>query len=313
MSAAGKCGKIATLQNAVEGFVLRRNDDPTKRKGERDMPNVDTETAQETLNILEETVKNFSWQTAAILACLLVVSVVAIRILVGLADRAMGRIKLDQGVRTFLRSGLKVALWLIAICILLGYLGVPMTSLVALLSVLGLAVSLAMQGTLSNLAGGIMLLTAHPFSAGDFVEAGGVSGTIREVGLVYTKLDTVDNKVVHIPNGDISGKTIVNYSANDKRRVDLKFTVSYDATPETVKGCMAKVVGEHPKTFPSPEPVIRVNGYGDSAVEYILRVWCATGDYWDVYFDLLEQVKAAFDADGIEMTYPHMNVHMVKD
>ena len=277
------------------------------------MPNVDTETAQETLNILEETVKNFSWQTAAVLVCLLVASVVAIRIIVSLADRAMTQAKLDRGVRTFLRSGLKVALWLIAICILLGYLGVPMTSLVALLSVLGLAVSLAVQGTLSNLAGGIMLLTARPFSAGDFVEAGGVSGTVDEVGLVYTKLNTVDNKVVHIPNGDIAGKTIVNYSANDLRRVDLTFTASYDAPAEKVKACMEKVVGEHPKTLPTPEPTIRVSGYGESAIEYILRVWCAGGDYWDVYFDLLEQVKAAFDKAGVEMTYPHMNVHVIKD
>ena len=132
------------------------------------------------------------------------------------------------------------------------------------------------------------------------------------MGLIYTKLDTIDNKVVHIPNGDISGKTIVNYSANDKRRVDLKFTVSYDAPVETVKACMETVVGQHPKPFPTPEPTIRVSGYGDSAIEYVLRVWCDTGDYWDVYFDLMEQVKAAFDKAGVEMTYPHVNVHMIE-
>lgn len=273
---------------------------------------VDPGAAQETLDIFQKTLEEFSWQTAAVMVCLLVASVVAIRVIVGLADRAMAQAKLDRGVRTFLRSGLKVALWLIAICILLGYLGVPMTSLVALLSVLGLAVSLAIQGTLSNLAGGIMLLTAHPFSAGDFVEAGGISGTVREVGLVYTKLDTVDNKVVYIPNGEISAKTITNYSGNDKRRVDLKFTTSYDDVPEKVKECIARVVGEHPLTLPTPEPLIRVNGYGSSSIEYVLRVWCATDDYWTVYFDLMEQVKAAFDKAGVEMTYDHLNVHMVE-
>lgn len=273
---------------------------------------VDPEAAQETLDIFQKTLEEFSWQTAAVLVCLLVTSVVAIRILVGLADRAMARAKLDQGVRTFLRSGLRVILWLVAICALLGYLGVPMTSLVALLSVLGLAVSLAIQGTLSNLAGGIMLLTAHPFSAGDFVEAGGISGTIREVGLVYTKLDTPDNKVVYVPNGEISGKTITNYSGNEKRRVELKFTVSYDAPAETVKQCMAGVAGEHPLTYPTPEPLIRTSGYGSSSIEYVLRVWCATEDYWTVYFDLLEQVKEAFDKAGVEMTYDHLNVHMVE-
>lgn len=276
------------------------------------MPSVDTETTQETLNIIQQTVKDFSWQNAAVLVCLLVASVVAIRIIVSLADRAMGRAKLDQGVRTFLRSGLKVILWLVAICALLGYLGVPMTSLVALLSVLGLAVSLAIQGTLSNLAGGIMLLSAHPFSAGDFVDAGGVSGTVREVGLVYTKLDTVDNKVVYIPNGEISGRTITNYSGNETRQVELKFTTSYDDDPEQVKRCIAQVVGEHPLTLATPAPLIRVSGYGSSSVEYLVRAWCATGDYWTVYFDLMEQVKAAFDRAGIEMTYDHLNVHMVE-
>jgi len=277
------------------------------------MPGMDTETTQETLNILEETLKTFSWEKAAMLAVMLVACIVAIKILIGLADRAMDRGKLDRGVRTFLRSGLRVILWLIAACVLLGYLGVPMTSLVAVLSVLGLALSLAIQGTLSNLAGGIMLLSAHPFSAGDYVEAGGVSGTVREVGLVYTKLNTVDNKVIFVPNGEISSKTIVNYSAEDKRQVELKLTASYDAPPQRVKECIAKVIAEHPMTLPTPEPLIRVSGYGDSAIEYLARCWCATGDYWTVYFDLLEGIKTAFDAAGVEMTYPHMNVHIVEE
>ncbi len=273
---------------------------------------VDTQAAQETVNQIEQIWKSFSWQTAVMLAVMLVACVVVIRVILNLLDRAMERAKLDRGVRTFLRSGLKVILSLIAVCVLLGYLGVPMTSLVAVLSVLGLAISLAIQGTLSNLAGGIMLLTAHPFSAGDFVEAGGVSGTVKEVGLVYTKLNTLDNKVVFVPNGDIAAKTIVNYSAEKERRVDLTFSASYDAKPEVVEACILRVMGEHPKTLDTPEPMARVTAYGDNAIEYVARCWCATGDYWDVYFDLQEQVKAAFDAAGVEMTYPHMVVHMAE-
>ena len=276
------------------------------------MPTIDTEATQETIDIIQETVKGFSWQHAAILLCLIVACIAAVRILLTLFDRAMERTKLDKGIRSFLRSGLKVILTVVAICVLLGYLGVPMTSLVALISVLGMAVSLAILGMLYNLAGGITLLSAHPFSAGDFVEAGGVSGTVKEIGLIYTQLCTIDNKVVYIPNGEVSGKTIVNYSANDKRRVDLKFTVSYDAPPQTVKDCMARVVGEHPLTLPTPAPFIRVSAYGNSSIEYTLRCWCATGDYWEVYYDLLEQVKAAFDKAGVEMTYDHLNVHMVE-
>ncbi len=274
---------------------------------------VDSPTTQETLEVLGDAFHNFSWEQLGALAGLTVACLVVIRVTVNLMDRAMERAKMDRGVRTFLRSGLRVTLWMVTVCVLLGYLGVPMTSLVALLSVLGLAVSLAIQGTLSNLAGGIMLLTAHPFSAGDFVEAGGVSGTVSEVGLVYTKLNTADNKVVYVPNGDISGKTIVNYSAEDKRRVELTFSTSYDAKPETVKDCILQCIGQHPLTFATPEPMARVLSYGENAIEYTVRCWCATEDYWQVYFDLQEQVKAAFDAAGVEMTYPHVNVHMVKE
>lgn len=276
------------------------------------MPGVDTETAQETLSFLEKVMRNFSWETAAMVLVLLVASVVIIKFLLRLADKAMERGKLERGARKFLSSGLKVLLWLVAICVILGYIGVPMTSLVAVLSVLGLAVSLAVQGLLSNLAGGIMLLSARPFSAGDFVEAGGVSGAVQEVGLVYTKLTTVDNKVVHVPNGDISAKTIVNYTGAEKRQVEWKLSVSYDADAQAVRQAIAQVLGDHPLAHPTPEPLIRVFSYNDSSVEWLVRCWCATGDYWTVYFDFLERIRPAFDAAGVEMTYPHVNVHMME-
>lgn len=272
---------------------------------------VDEKTAQETIATVEKTVKNFTWQNIAVLVAMLVACVVVIKIVLRLVDRTMERAKLDRGVRAFLRSGLNVILWIVAICVLLGYIGVPMTSLVALVSVLGLAISLAVQGTLSNLAGGIMILSSHPFKAGDYVDAGGTAGTVVEVGLVYTKLKTPDGKIVHIPNGDISGKTITNYSAEEKRRVDLKFTASYDAPIETVKGSIDKVIRRHPLTLDNPEPFVRVSNYGNSSIEYTLRVWCANKDYWDVYFDIMEGVKKAFDAAGVEMTYDHLNVHMI--
>lgn len=277
------------------------------------MPNaVDNVVTEETLSKLGNTFHNFSWVQAAVLVCLIVACVTVVRILLKLADKAMDRAKIDRGVHTFLLSGLKVILWLVVICVLLGYLGVPMTSLVALLSVLGLAVSLAVQGTLSNLAGGIMLLTAHPFVSGDFVEAGGVSGVVHEVGLVYTKINTVDNKVVYVPNGDISAKTIVNYTAEPKRRVDLTFSVSYDAPVEKVKEAIGRAMGSHPLVLQDEEQMVRVEHYGDSTIGYLMRCWCATGDYWTVYFDLNEAIKAQLDKDGLEMSYPHVNVHMME-
>ncbi len=273
---------------------------------------VDPAVAADAVEQFDQIVSNFSWQKAGIMVVLLVACVVMIKVILKILDRTMERAKLDHGVQTFLHSGLNVVMWLVAICVLLGYLGVPMSSLVAVVSVLGLAVSLAVQGLLGNLAGGIMLLSTRPFSAGDWVEAGGVSGTVEEVGLVYTKLHTVDNKVVYIPNGDISAKTIINYTAEDKRQVELRFNVSYDADPRKVKECIARCVGGHSLTMPTPEPLIRVFAYKDSSVEYIMRCWCATDDYWTVYFDLTEQIKAAFDREGIEITYNHLNVHIVE-
>lgn len=278
------------------------------------MPAVDTETATQTFATVEKTIAGFTWRNIITLACLLVGCVVAIRVILSLFDRATSRAKMDKGVQHFLHSGLNVILWLIAICIVLGYLGVPMTSMVAVLSVLGLAISLAVQGTLSNLAGGIMILTSHPFHVGDFVDAGGSSGTVISVGLVYTKLKGIDNRIIQIPNGDIAGKTITNFSAEALRRVDMKFTASYDADVTKVEETIKKVLAEHPLTLDQPEPYfVRVSNYGNSAIEYTVRVWCAGKDYWTVYFDVMKQVKGAFDANGIEMTYDHLNVHMMKD
>ena len=269
-----------------------------------------TGTAEQTLGTIASTLKGFDWEKTALLVLLLVGCLVIMRILLSLARRAVERTNLDKSAHRFLLSGLKVILWLITVCILLGYLGVPISSLVAVLGVVGLALSLAIQGVLSNLAGGIMLLVSKPFSAGDYVEASGVSGTVTEVGMVYTKFSTVDNKVIAIPNGQLAGEKIINYTAAEKRQLELKFNLSYEADPDTVKACIARVVGVQAMALFSPEPLIRVNDYKESAVEYILRVWCATDDYWPLRYDLLEQIKVEFDKAGVEMTYNHLNVHL---
>ena len=221
-------------------------------------------------------------------------------------------VELERSLHTFIHAALRVILWMITLCIVLDYVGVPMTSLVAVLSVIGLAVSLAIQGTLSNLAGGIQVLLSKPFKAGDYVEAGGISGTVMEVGLAYTKLCTVDNKVISVPNGQISGEKIINYSTEERRRVDLTFNASYDSPLQQVTGVLRAAVAARPMALAEPEPFVRVNAYRDSSIEYVVRVWCATGDYWTLYYDLLEQVKEAFDQNGIEMTYNHLNVHLVE-
>lgn len=270
-----------------------------------------TEETQEAFETLVGAIKGLDLWHIAMIVLLLLACMVVMKVLLRLLDRTFRRLEVEKSLHTFVRAALRVFLWIITICLVLGYIGIPMTSLIAVLSVLGLAITLAVQGSLSNLAGGIQVLVSKPFKADDYIEVGSVGGTVAEVGLVYTKLRTIDNKIISIPNGQISGEKIVNYSTEEKRRVDLTFNTSYDDAPERVTACIRDVIGAHPKAFFTPEPFVRVSAYQASSVEYTVRVWCATEDYWALYFDLLEQVKAAFDRAGIEMTYNHLNVHMV--
>lgn len=270
---------------------------------------------QETLGSVGEALDKADLSLEKILyaALILVVGIVIIRILLMLVDRMLKRSRLDVSIKRVLRGAIKFVLGFVLSIIVLGYLKVEVTSLVALLSVAALAVSLAMQNLLSNVAGGLLLLSTKPYATGDFIEAAGVMGTVAETGVFYTKLKSIDNKVIQIPNSELSQGKITNFSAEENRRIDLKVTASYDAPYEKVKDCIRRVIGEHPKTLATPEPVVRVNSFGESSIEYILRVWCANVDYWDVYFDILEGIKSAFDRDGIEMTYNHLNVHMMPE
>lgn len=243
---------------------------------------------------------------------LLIVCLIVEKILMRVFERLLQNSQLDRSLHTFLKTLLKIVLMFLTVLIVAGTLGIPVTSLIAVLSVFGLAVSLAVQNSLSNVAGGIQILGSKPFGVGDFVEAGGVSGTVTEIGIFYTKIHTGDNKLIQIPNSEIANEKIINYTAEKERRVDLKFTTSYNAPIETVKKTLEEVAGCHSLTLATPAPAVRVSSYGDSAIEYSLRVWCATENYWTVYYDLMEQVKGAFDKAGIEMTYPHMNIHVVE-
>lgn len=241
-----------------------------------------------------------------------VVSLIAVKIITNIINRMLGKSRLEHTLSSFIGSMLKVVLYFIAVLIILSTLGVDVTSLVALLSVAGLAVSLALQNTLSNLAGGIQLLVTKPFVAGNFVEAGANSGTVHQVGLAYTTLITPDNKVIHVPNSDIASARIVNYNGRDTRRVEVKVTASYDAPIRLVKDTIGKLIAADNRVLAEPAPFVRVSNYGASSIEYTIRVWCRAGDYWDVYFDLMDNMKPAFDAAGVEMTYDHLNVHVVE-
>ena len=243
---------------------------------------------------------------------LLVICLLVIKILLKLLDRVFEKSGLEKSLCKFVRTAAKYLLLFLTLLLVAATLGINVTSLIAVFSVLGLAVSLAVQGALSNLAGGIMLLVSKPFKLGDYVEAGGVEGTINDIGLGHTKLLTVDNKIICVPNGDISASKITNYTYEEKRRVDLTFTASYDAPIDTVYKALREAVDSIDVFLKDPEPFIKVLSYQNSSIEYVVRAWTATGDYWTGYFELIEKAMSVFNKHGIEMTYDHINVHMVE-
>lgn len=245
---------------------------------------------------------------------LIAVCLLAVKLVLTLFDKLVKKSKLDENICKVLRGSLKAVLLFVSVIIILGSLGVSVSSLVATLSVVGVALSLAVQGFLSNVFGGIQLLTNKPFHIGDYVDAGGESGTVREVGLFYTKLDTPDKKLIRVPNSTIASSNVVNYSSATNRRVDISVSASYDDDVEKVKATLMQLVCDHPLVLDEDglSPAVHVSGYNANDIGYIVRVWCASSDYWTVYFDIMDAIKPTFDKNGIAMSYPHVNVHMVQ-
>ena len=254
---------------------------------------------------------DLSLNAALRVAVLLLVGLVVIRVLTRQVDRLLERSKSLASLRVYIRSVVRIGLWFLLALMVAGSLGVEVTSVIALLSVAGLAVSLALQNTLSNVAGGIMLLVAKPFQVGDYVESDGVGGTVAAVDLSYTTFLTVDNKEIFVPNSQLSTAKIINYTALGRRRVDLNFSASYDAPTQTVKQAILEVVDTLPQVIRDPEPAVWLSEYQASSIQYVVRVWTASADYWDVYYALQEGVRESFARHGVEMTYEHLNVHLL--
>lgn len=218
--------------------------------------------------------------------------------------------RLDNSLRSFLVSFSNIALYALLIITVAMILGVPATSFITILASCGVAIGLALQGSLSNFAGGLMILFFKPFKVGDYIEASGETGTVVEISVVYTVILSDDNKRITIPNGTLTNSVIENYSAEENRRVDLVFTAGYDCDVEKVKNVISEVVKAHPLGLKDPEPFIRLAEHSDSALTYKVRVWCKTADYWTVYFDITEAVKVAFDKNNIEIPYPQLDVNI---
>jgi small conductance mechanosensitive channel len=259
-----------------------------------------------------------NWATTAglrlvIALVLLFVSFKVVNFIARKIEKSGEKGKLDKTLaRTFayiFRLGFKC---MIAIC-LVGFVGIDTSGLAALVVSLGACVGLALNGALSNLAGGILIILTRPFRVDDFIEAQGYSGTVEDIHITTTKIRTGDNKVVYIPNGPLSSGTIVNYSVKDTRRVDFTFSVGYSDDYEKAKAIVMDILTSHELTLNEPEPMVRVSAHGASSIDLVARVWVKTGDYWTVNFDVLEAVKTAFDKEGIEIPFNQLDVHVKND
>lgn len=242
---------------------------------------------------------------------LLVIGVLAIRILLTVLRRALERSKLEKAAHSLILSLSSAAMYLLLGLSVASALGIDVTGIVALASVLTLAFSLALQNMVSNIIGGFVILYTHPFHSGDYVEIGGQAGTVQEINMTYTMLATIDNKRIALPNSTVVAAQIINYSAFETRRVDIKVSASYAVPTQKVIDALA-LAGTMDNVLLEPAPQAVILNYGDSAIEYSLRVWVKNPDYWDVYYAIMERVKTVFDEQEIEMTYPHLNVHLDK-
>ena len=239
---------------------------------------------------------------------------IAIKVIMKIVDKLLGKAsKLDGTLKGFVKTACSIALWVLAIIIVADSLGIDTASLVAVVSIAGLALSLAVQNVAANLFSGITLLLTKPFGQGDLIEVGGNLGTVKSVGLFYTVIDTLDNRVISIPNGDVTAAAVVNYSREPMRRVDWTFNVAYDNATETVKAAILEAIGMDERVCSQPEaPFVVIGAYKENTIEFIVRVWCRNEDYWDVYFGLNERVRECFDRHGVKLSYAHMNVHIVE-
>lgn len=244
-------------------------------------------------------------------AILLVIGVLSIRVIMTLLKRALNRSSLEKAAHKLVTSLVATVLYILLGLTVASTLGIDVTSIVALASVLTLALSLSLQNMVSNIIGGFTILYTRPFHTGDFVEIAGQSGTVQEINMTYTMLTTYDYKQISIPNSAVVAAQIINYSSALTRRVEIDVQASYDSPTQKVIDALV-LAGSVDSVLLDPAPAAVITAYGDSAICYNLRVWVKSSDYWDVYYQVTKRIKDVFDEQGIEMTYPHLNVHLDK-
>lgn len=233
-----------------------------------------------------------------------------IKVCMNLTKKALEKAKVDAGVESFLLSALRIVLYIALLLVIIGFFGFEVASLGALVASAGVTVGLALQGSLSNLAGGVLILVLKPFKIGDYIIATGVEGTVTDIEIFYTKLSTGDNKKIVIPNGALSNSNIINVSHQEFRRVDLVFSVSYDSNVKAVKDILTDIATKHELVLQDRGFNVYINEFAASSIDFGFRVWTRSENYWTLKWELMEQVKEAFDANGIEIPFNQLDVNV---
>jgi small conductance mechanosensitive channel len=233
-----------------------------------------------------------------------------VRLVVSAIAKVMQKQDVDKTLETFICNLVRTVLMIVVVIAAIGAIGIQTTSFIAIFGAAGLAVGLALQGSLSNFASGVLIVLFRPYRVGDFIEAAGISGSVEQVQILTTVLKTGDNKQIIVPNSQIMDSIITNYSANDTRRVDMVIGVSYDDDLDKVRKTLEELVAADDRILPEPAVKIAVSALADSSVNFIVRPWVNTADYWGVMFDLTEAIKKRFDKDGISFPFPQQDVHL---
>lgn len=255
----------------------------------------------------EENVQTILFAVLILMACL-----VAKRIILYVVGKGLNQSRLEKSFHAFVRSGINILLWFVTLMVVAECLGINATSVLALVSIAGLAISLSVQDTLSNLAGGLTILTTHPFKVGDYVKIDGTEGYVQEIGMVYTRLLTYDRRKIILPNKTVIDGEITNYFEEPIRRVERRVNVSYDGPTEQVKAVLLAEVAAHPLVLREPAPSVRMTEFQDNGIEYRIWAWCKSEDYWTVHDDAMDLIKEALDREGLTIPYPKLDVRVTE-
>ena len=266
-------------------------------------------------NKVLEVVVNWMTSTGIKLVIGIVLLIVLFKIIDLFCKKLLKRLEkkgTDETISKFVIKIMKIVLKVIVLTCLVGYIGIETASISAVIASLGIGISLAVQGTLSNFAGGIIIIVMRPFKLGDFITSNGESGTVEDIKLFYTYLKTPDNRVAIIPNGSLANNVIVNVSMKEDRRVDVRMSVAYDSNIELCKNLIRKVCYENELIYKNPDVFVEIGEFSDSSIDLFVRVWCKNTNYWDVNFYLLDRIKKEFDLNGIEIPFNQLDVNIKK-